>query len=93
MEIPLAQYRQLARYKPRLGDFIVWHGWLSHWYGVIGAFDQDEETLIIIYAGMPSLLFTMSPTEMRKNTKNVDLYKIRSSRGSFAVLQGGVWYV
>jgi len=91
VEIPLAQYRSVAKYTPRVGDFVVWHGWITHYFGVIsGASDSIVE---IVYAGMPNLLFTMRPQEMSQKRKTVDLYDIRNSKGAYAIQQKDIWYI
>ena len=91
MDLKLAQYKALTKYVPQVGDFVVWHGWFTHWYGVVNGL--SDHTVTIIHAGMPKLLFTMDPDEMTNNTQKIKIGKIRGSKGSYSVLQNGVWYV
>lgn len=91
IDIALANYKPISQYIPKTGDFVVWHGWITHYYGVINAF--NDNSINIIKSGMPSLLFTMDPAEMDKNSLKVSLSKIRKSRGAYAILQNGIWYV
>lgn len=97
---PLAQYRQLVDYKPAYGDFVVWSGWLVTWHGIVTNYDQREDELYIIFAGVPFLLFTLSETEQEKETKKIKLTKIKNAtQGSFAIQQHDhlrnavVWYI
>ena len=92
MDISLAQYKPISKYVPQIGDFVVWHGWFTHHYGVINSVN-DNSNVTIIHAGMPRLLFTMDPDDMAKNTKKVKISVIRGSKGPYAILQNGVWYV
>lgn len=92
VNIALAQYKSIKNYSPRISDFIIWHGWFSHYYGVISSMRDDKIT--IITAGLPCLLFSYDSIESTGNSKEISLNKIRRSRGgTFSILQGGVWYV
>lgn len=93
LDISLAEYKSIQSYKPRIGDLIIWHGWFTHYYGIVNGLDNNK--IRIVRSGMPILLLTMNPEDMcdPKNTKMVSLAKIRSSKGAFAVMQGGIWYV
>jgi hypothetical protein len=97
LEVSLAQYKPISQYRPRIGDFIIWHGLLTHYYGVINGIDESNGTIRVIKAGMPLLLFNMEPDEMDSNTTTVKLSKIKSSRGAYAAQQvvptGSIWYV
>jgi hypothetical protein len=93
LNITLAEYKPIAKYEPRVGDVIIWHGWFTHYYGIINGINQDA--IRIIKAGMPLLLFTMDTDDM-SNPKNIimlSIHKIRKSRGEYAVQQGNIWYV
>lgn len=97
---PLAQYRQLGEYIPHYGDNIIWSGWFSTWFGVVTDFDETTGELSIIFAGVPFLLFTLTPEEQTKETRKVKLSKIQSARhGTFAVnthdytRNASIWYV
>lgn len=89
--VTLAEYKPISAYKPRVGDFLIWHGWFTHFYGVINGIDNDR--IRIVRAGMPILLFSMDPDDMDKNLETLSVNKIRRSRGAYAVHQNGIWYV
>jgi hypothetical protein len=92
MSVALAQYRSIHTYKPHLGDFVIWHGWLTHYYGVVNTIQDDRISMIT--AGLPCLLFSYDDDESSRNTKHVSVNKIRRSKGgTFTVLQGDIWYV
>ncbi len=92
----LTQFGPLARWKPQVGDIVFWHGWFTHWFGIINGISEGQAT--IVKAGLPYLLVAMSEAEISKNQVNIDLAKIAGgSRGKYAVLQitgsTSVWYV
>jgi len=90
--VALAQFASLRKWTPNIGDFVIWHGFFTRWYGVIGAIDGD--VLHVIIEGLPKLLFTMLEAEYAKNTRKVSLSAMRSSMGGeYHVLQDGVWYI
>ena len=94
--VQLAQFKSLSTWRPQIGDFIIQHGWLTHWFGVINAIDGGS--LSIIKAGLPVLLFSMDDAEMQKNTVILGINTIMRSRGGkFAVMQtingSNVWYI
>jgi len=89
--VTLAEYKQIATYKPKVGDFVIWHGWFTHYYGIINGVDGDK--IRIVKAGLPILLLSMDPEEMDKNLEIVSLSKIKRSRGSYATHQNGIWYI
>jgi hypothetical protein len=91
-ELPLAQFNRLDLWSPKIGDFIIWHGWWNRWYGVINSIDGD--TVGVIRENLPKLLFTMPPNEYKNNLINLSITKIKSSiAGEYHILQNGVWYV
>lgn len=98
ISVNLAQSLPIAKWRPTLGDFVVWHGWLQHWFGVISSINA-EGTVTITKAGMPILLFTMDELEQTKNKITVAVSAINRSRGGkYAVMQAlpgtaNVWYV
>ncbi len=88
----LAQYRDLALYIPKIGDFVVWHGWVTRWYGIVSFISSDE--LTIIKENLPKLLFTMPGMHFKNNSKRISLTEIRVSRGGeYSILQGGIWFI
>lgn len=91
VELPLAQYDTIQKYHPRIGDVIIKSGWVSTSYGIISGIDDSK--LRVIEAGLPMLLFTMDNDDKLENTKVYRLSKIKKSKGEFAIIQNGVWYV
>ena len=90
--VELARYRDLAKYVPKMGDFVIWHGWFSRWYGVISEINGD--ILTIIHENLPKLLFTMPEMDREKHKKMISLISIRTSRGGeFHILQDGTWFL
>jgi hypothetical protein len=88
----LARYRPMTAWRPKIGDFIIWHGWLrNRWYGVINSILDNEVT--VITEGLPCLLFTIAESEREQHLVRIPLYKIKSSRGGeYHIQQEGVWY-
>jgi len=94
LNITLAEYKPISTYKPKIGDFLIWHGWFTHhFYGVVNGVEEEKGVIRIVKAGMPILLFSMDPSEMENNLKTISLKKIKSSRGAYAVQQNGIWYI
>lgn len=89
--ITLAAYKQISSYKPKIGDFLIWHGWFSHYYGIINGIDNNS--IRVVKSGMPMLLFSMDPEDMDQNTEIISIGKIKRSRGAYAIQQNGIWYV
>lgn len=93
----LAYYKSIGEWAPRVGDNIVWHGWLTHWFGVVSGIAPDG-TVSIIKAGLPVLLVTLTEPAMVQNTINVHLSEIRQGvGGKYSVVQAHgnnlIWYV
>lgn len=92
VEIPLAKFSNLARWVPKIGDFVIWHGWVRHWYGVIGGIEHGYA--IIITEGLPCLLFTLGQHEYPKRSVRVPIAKIKNCRGGeYHILQGDTWFI
>lgn len=90
--MPLAKFANIQHWQPRIGDFMIWHGWFRRWYGVVSALDQD--TLYVIKENLPVLLFTMPVIDYHKSTTKVSITKIvNSMRGEYHILQGDHWYI
>jgi len=96
---PLAFYKDRSQWMPKYGDYITKSNWFSTWVGIVVGFDGVDK-LEVIWAGLPFLLFTMSPSEHAKETKHESLSDIRnSSNGKYAIQQSdsktkeSVWYV
>src|SRR5271169_6499176 len=97
LNVDLAYFKSLVEWTPRVGDFIIWHGWLQHWFGVVSQIDPDG-SLHIVNQGMPLLLFGLSQPQMDKNTRVVHLTDVQTSTGGkYATIQAHgnniVWYV
>lgn len=95
--VDLANYKSIAKWTPHIGDIIICHGLFTHWFGIVSQISKDQH-IHVIKAGLPILLFSMSPSKMEKSKKEIDIYDIKSSTsGKYAVMQtiGGacVWYV
>lgn len=97
---PLAIYRAISDYTPAYGDFIIWSGWFVTWHGVVTNYNIESGQIDAIFSTIPFLLFTMSPSEQVKNSKKINLDKVRnSSNGIFSVCQHNyahnvaVWYI
>ena len=99
MNVELAYYKAVAEWHPQVGDYVVWHGWLTHWFGIVRQIDQDG-SLHVMKQGIPILLFSLSNNEpaMDENTVKIHSAEIRnSSGGRYAVIQAAgnniVWFV
>lgn len=99
VDIELAHYRDIKRYTPKVGDFIIHHGWIfrTKWFGLVNYVDKDGG-LHIVRDGTPRLLFSMGQAEMAKSTIIINHTTIVGSiPGSYTVMQQdgsmGVWYV
>lgn len=97
---PLAIYKSIKDYKPEYGDFIVWTGWLTTWHGVVTNYFAEEGQLNVIFSTLPFLLFTMDDAEQEKETRILNLSKVRNSaNGVFSVCQFDranntpIWYI
>jgi len=94
----LAAYTSIDKWKPKVGDVIVFTGFITRWIGIISnEFNGEVE---IIKHGLPCELVTMGPQEQKKNTLKLDVSEIvRSARGKYAVLSIGatggqqIWYI
>lgn len=94
--LQLAAWNSLTTWKPQVGDTVICHGMLTHWFGVVNSVSPSKIT--VIKAGIPVLLLTMDEAEHSKNQLELNISKIRTSRGGkYAVLQvvsgAQVWYV
>lgn len=91
--VELIKYAPLSKWKPELGDFVIYHAMFwNRWFGVINNIGQME--VEVIKEGLPYLLVTMSPGDQEKNKMMISIAKIKSSRGgTYAVMQNGVLYI
>lgn len=93
LSVELAKYANLNRYVPKIGDFVVWHGWMwGHWFGVVSEISGGN--IVIIRSGLPKLLFTTPESDRSKLTTKISIDKIRRSHGGeYTILQEGVWFI
>jgi hypothetical protein len=94
----LAHYDSIKKWNPQIGDFVIWHGWFQHYFGVISGFDKEDNSIEIIKQGLPILLFDMPPEQHDKNKIKVDIGEIKASRGGkYAAFRAYgnniIWYV
>lgn len=92
LDVPLAQWLPIGKYKPRVGDLVVRHGWFTHYFGFITKVNESR-TLSIVRAGVPQLLLTMPPEDVENNIVILPLSKIHRSRGEYAIFQDNIWYI
>ena len=99
-DVHLAQYRALANYTPAYGDFVVWSGLVTSWHGVVSNYNQQTNEVYIIFASIPFMLFTMDNEEQERETRKINLSKIKNAtKGTWAIQQHDsirntvVWYV
>jgi len=92
--VELARFKPISQYRPRIGDFVIYHGWFwTHWFGTINAVGEPTDDVSLIKSGLPALLFNMPEEEMQKNTIRLKISRIqRSAGGEYCVLQNGIWY-
>lgn len=92
MGTELAKYNDIRNWKPKVGDILIWHGFFSHWFGVVNHFDGSAVS--VIKQGLPKLLFCLDESEYNSNTQSIAIGRIRSSRGGeFSIIQDGIWFV
>jgi hypothetical protein len=92
----LAHFKYLTEWSPQIGDIVIWHGWFTHWYGVVSSITNS--TVGIIKSGLPILLLTMDQSDYDGNTMNVSISDIRrSTGGKYATIRSvgsnTVWYI
>lgn len=96
--VNLAHYKPINSWDPEIGDIVVWHGWIQHWFGIVAGVNPSEDKIYIVKSGLPLLLVGMSPPEIENNKTELSLSSILSSTGGkYAALQTVnntlVWYV
>lgn len=94
----LAHYDSLRKWNPQIGDFIVWHGWFQHYFGVVSSILREENSIEVIKKGIPLLLFAMPPEQHDKNKVKINVGDIKGSTGGkYAAIRAAgnniVWYV
>lgn len=89
--IEIAEFKDIVEYQPMIGDFVIWQGWFSTWYGIVSS--TNDNTMSVIFESTPRLLFTMNDVEMKKYTRTMDVNKVRVRKISCYIMQDRVWYV
>lgn len=85
-DIGIAQFDNLAKWKPQVGDFIIYNGWFKHWFGMV--IETLPGEVKIVYNVLPLNVFLMGPNAQEKNAKKFDLVDITNSKGGkFTVIQ------
>lgn len=85
-EIGIAQFDNLAKWKPQPGDFVIYNGWIRHWFGMVTETLPGE--VKIIHNVIPLNVFIMGPNAQEKNSKKIDLIDITNSRGGkYTIIQ------
>ena len=80
IQVDLAHYMSIRTWQPKAGDIVIWHGWFTHWFGIVNGF-QPSGHVSIIKSGLPVDLLTMDQDRMAKSTVTVHITKIQASRG------------
>ncbi len=97
VNINIAHNRPLKAWDPSIGDFIIIHGIFSHSFGVISAVDRSSNSVRIVKAGLPALLFAYAEDDMDKNALMINISKIKNSRTKYSVVSCEkntlVWYI
>ena len=79
--VDLAHHSDIKKWVPQIGDIIVWHGWLQHYFGVVSNVIREENAVEVIKSGLPLLLFSLTPEEHNKNKIKIDIGTIKGSTG------------
>lgn len=95
----LANFSSLSKYKPAVGDFVIWTGWFSVWFGLVSEIGP-RGALSVVFSKVPSMLFSMTEAEQLRASKIINLADITSAwSGTFAVQQfnqvhrATIWYI
>lgn len=93
MMVDLAQYDSIKDWKPTIGDVVVWHGWLTHYFGIVMDIDGKKNTVKLKKNGLPILLFTS-----KSDTIEVEIDEIMFSKaGKYTVIKNikntMVWFI
>lgn len=97
LQVNLAHYKAIQEWEPQVGDVIIHHGLLTHWFGVISQIDPNG-SIEVVSSGLPLLLLTLSGKKLEKSKKNIDVSDIKTSKGGkYAAIKSTqnviVWYV
>ena len=94
----LTHYKSIQEWNPQIGDVVIHHGWITHWFGIVTLSDLAEGVVEVVKSGLPVLLTTMSGSKLKKAKKTLDVSDIRASKaGKYAIMKSVqnllVWYV
>ena len=97
-QIDLSHYRSMQEYNAQIGDVLFYHGWLTHWFGIVSAVNNSDGIIEVIRAGMPLLLVTLGGSKLEKAKKKIDINDLKNSRGGkYSAIKNiknvMVWYV
>ena len=93
----ILRHAPLGLWRPQIGDVVIQHGWLSHWFGTVNSVQGEQFT--VIKSGLPLLLTQLDEIDQVKATEELTVARmLRSNRGGkYAAIQavGGAvtWYV
>jgi hypothetical protein len=86
----------LVKWRPRIGDWVYYSGWIKHWVGFVAEKSNDDQQVRIIKSTLHSRIFTMGPKEQDKNMITLDVNEIKGTKCTYAIdqINGGnrVWY-
>lgn len=88
--------RPIAKWRPQIGDWVYYSGWIKHWCGFISEKSNDDLQITVIKSTVHARIFTMGQKEQDKNTIILDMAEICGSNCTYAAEQitGGqrIWY-
>lgn len=91
--VDLAQYDSIEKWKPTLGDVVIWHGWFTHYFGIVVDIDIKKNVVKLKKNGLPILLLTS-----KSDIINVEIDDIMFSKaGKYSVIKTinntMVWFI
>jgi hypothetical protein len=94
--VNLAYYKPIQEWDPKVGDVLIKHNFLTHWFGIVS--QVEHGVIMVIAAGLPKLLLTMGSTAQDKSKVTLDVADIVNSRaGKYAAISciqnNVVWHV
>jgi hypothetical protein len=98
IQTDLAHYRSIQEWVPQVGDIVIHHGWITHWFGIVTLSDQAEGIVEVIKSGLPVFLVTMSGSKQKKSKITLDVSDVKAARsGKYAIIKTiqnlAVWHV
>jgi hypothetical protein len=79
-QVDLAFYRSIQDWKAQVGDTLICHNFFTHWFGIVSQINQDN-TVVVTRAGLPSLLLTMNNNKQEKSKLTLDIADIINAKG------------